>query len=265
MINFILPMLYENLNFNNYLTEYIKAYPEHLNYNNINILAQSGNPPFSFWHGGLNTCAYSKRVLLYPELMNIVNFDTKTPIILDFSNIYLDINPNWIFDPHVKMILEVFSNRGNYIKVSNDCIRDRITTFYPNYYYIYKNYNNNLDAINIDNYSYVEQASQSGCTKTKIINILYNKCELCPKHCLEEENLAQFSFSQKSAIKECNISLFNINQLRERYESLRHKGISTFYFGDTITESDLGQFNQILILFFIKPEYRDHFYGGYYD
>jgi hypothetical protein len=30
---------------------------------------------------------------------------TATPIVLDFSNIYLNINENWIKDPHVKAIL----------------------------------------------------------------------------------------------------------------------------------------------------------------
>lgn len=261
MINFILPHCFDNQIFNTIFADYIHNFPEHLNFKErVNIYAYSGNAPFSFWHGGINT-DYDNDVYLQPRMIDL-SIKLNAPIILDFSNIYLDTNENWIKDPHIQMTLKTFENKGNFIKVSDSQIIETINQHTLGYDYILKlsdveNYN--VDAI--DKYQFIELHDLTFNSKKH--NILYplcNPCIDCPKkhECQMNENFYQYTFSGKTSIGQCSNFIFDAQEEYKKYCNARLQGYTMFYFDD-IPISRLDNFNAFLVQFFIKPEYFQHF------
>ena len=254
MINFILPQAYRNNIFNKHLKEYIAAYPEHLTFKErVNIYAQEGNFPFSFWHGGVNTCHEDKKIILQNEVQSFSN-DLNTPLILDFSNQFLDKCCQWIDDPHVNMILKVFENRGNYVLVNNDSILSIIKNQYPGYSFILKFCQ---QSFNENNYDLIEGKTRYN---NKSIYPLFNKCFYCQQYneCLSQENASQAMFSKESVISNCKLQYSILENVMTEYKKGKLMGYHYFYFGD-IPVKDLPSFNQFLMEFFIAPEYYNHF------
>lgn len=254
MINFILPQAYRNNIFNKHLKEYIATYPEHLTFKEkINIFAQEGNFPFSFWHGGINTCHEDKKIILQNEVCQFAN-DLNTPLILDFSNQFLDKYYQWIEDPHISMILKTFENRGNYILVNSDIILSTIQNRYPGYAFILKFYQQSFDE---NNYDLIEGKTSYN---NKSIYPLFNKCFYCPQYmeCLNQENAFQAMFSKESVASKCILKYPTLKDVIAEYKKGKLMGYHFFYFGD-IPFKDLPSFNQFLMEFFIAPEYYGHF------
>lgn len=259
MVNFILPHLYFNNRFNSFLKGYILSNPEKTNFTEkVNIFAEYGNFPFSFWHGGINTNSNSRKIFLQDKVSEYCN-KSVMPIIIDCSNFYLNTSFKWLKDPHLKMILSEFENRGNYIKVSNSLVKDAIEKEYPGYWFILK-YNNDKEEKNLNNFSYIEILNNipSECKKSQILYPLLNRCKNCFEPCEEIENLYQFTFSSLSKISKCRVNSWDGEQILKEYKEARQKGYTYFYFGE-VTAEELENFNNFLINFFIKPEYQDEF------
>lgn len=259
MINFILPHCFHNDNFNCYLREYIRIYPNRLNFpERVNIFAQQGNFPFSFWHGGINTNIKTDKLMLYPNLNDYSNH-LSMPVILDFSNIYLPLIKTWIYDTHVQMTLKLFNNQGNYIKVSSNEIKLQIQEFFPNYNFILKN--ECIDINNNKDYEFFETQNLNFQNHNKIIYSLRDKCKYCDIKCHEEEQLYQFSFSEQSVRTDCVVTYPNLDAVKNDYENARKQGYVNFSFGD-MPVNDIQNFNNFLIHFFIKPEFHQFFLEG---
>lgn len=256
MVNFILPNFYYNSRFNNYLANYIKVYPQHLNFSeNINIFAQEGNFPFSFWHGKINTNQADGEICLYPDMFEYKQ-NTITPIIFDCTNIYLSYNQLWLKDAHFQSVMNMFANSGCYVKTHDDSIRKAILDLHPHYFFITTNekeYDQNYDFIITNNCDFKPY--------NKTIYTLNNRCEFCKKDCLQRENLNQFTFSSESLMTNCPISIFNVEQLSSQYEKSRKMGYTYFRF-EEISINLIEEFNKTLLNFFIKPEFQENFLRG---
>lgn len=254
MINFILPNFYSNYKFNNLLKRYIRMYPNYLNFNDqINIYGQQGNFPYSFWHGGINT-NQDKSIVLYNQAIEYSN-NFEMPLIFDYSNIYLSTNNFWIKDPHAKMILSLFENQGNFIKVSDLQTKELIQAEYPGYNFILKDINTNL----IKDFSFIELNNDNNVeNKNKVLYPLRVKCLKCTLNCLEQENLLQFNFFEESCFKSCSENHSSTLEVLQEYQEARKKGYTNFYFGEVL-DNDIINLNQFLMEFFIKKEYQEHF------
>lgn len=259
MINFILPHCYYNDTFNQNLRNYIRVYPQRLNFSErINIFAQYGNFPFSFWHGGINTNIKQDKLMLYSHINDYSNH-LSMPIILDFSNNYLTLNKNWIYDPHIQMTLKLFDNQGNYIKVNSDIVQLQIQKFF-NYNFILKTDNLNND-INYQNYDFIETAQQDNNLRNLILYPLRSKCCFCANNCHNEEELYQFTFSEKSIRTNCDYAYPTLEDVRQNYQMARSQGYTNFYF-EEMPPKDIVNFNSFLLHFFIKPEFHQSFLEG---
>lgn len=260
MINFILPQLYKNVDFNTALFYYLRKYPERSNFSErINIFAQAGNFPYSFWHGGLNTNIVDNHIVLQSEAVHYYS-NNPTLLMFDFCNHKLLETNTWIQDPHVKMVLNVFKNKGHLIKVPSIEIKEIIDKDFPGYDYVIQDCG---QPFNPDDFLYIslETLNNEISIPNKSFYPILNQCVDCPNmmQCRDTENLFQYTFSEMSTRVECpKKDNKNVEQIYQEILDARHKGYRFFEFGDVPVEY-LEKFNDVLINLLIKPEYREQF------
>ena len=262
MINFILPQMYKNCKFNQSLCRYIKVHPERVVNDfseRVNIFAQAGNFPYSFWNGSINTDIVDNHIVLQTEAMQYY-LSNNTLLMFDFTNLKLQESPSWIEDPHVKMVLNTFKNKGHLIKVVSSEIKDLIDGQFPGYDYVIEDIGQDY---NSDNFLYISIGSLSSNIPRplKTFYPVFNKCVSCEDclKCKEIENLQQYAFCEASVKNQCSKpENWNADFWREEILKARKSGYRFFEFGD-IPIDKIEQFNFMLIDLLIKPEFRGSF------
>ena len=130
-INFSLPFFIQNLNFNNFLKQYLKKYPEKARFLNSSIDSVYGNFAWTYWNGGINN--NNGKISLYNDIF-MINNQSHIPIQLNCSNIFLENND--LYDTHMNVIFKLLENNGNLIELSNIQFYEFLSKKYPGYDYI---------------------------------------------------------------------------------------------------------------------------------
>ena len=130
-INFSLPFFIQNLNFNNFLKQYLKKYPERARFLNSSIDSVYGNFSWTYWNGGINN--NTGKISLYNDIF-MINNQSHIPIQLNCSNIFLENND--LYDTHMNVIFKLLENNGNLIELSNIQFYEFLSKKYPGYDYI---------------------------------------------------------------------------------------------------------------------------------
>lgn len=264
MYYFILPYFYLNYKFNSKLLMYTYYHPERTNFP-ANIKMSYGNFPFSFWNGGLNINKINNHTVLYPEAIQF-QIESNYPVIIDCSNSFLQAK--YLNDNYINMVLSIFENSNNFIKISDQKIKDNIVKKYPNYKFIlssqfFDNKDIELNQNYINQYNYIELSQyldKNIINKNKIICPLLNKCYQCNniQECLKQEHYNQINFSNKSQISNCLYN-YDINLLQQEFQQAKLDGYTIFQFQEPVWEQN-EDFKKLLVLFFIKPQYHKDFF-----
>lgn len=259
MFYFLLPNMYTEYAFNDFLIEYLKNNEDKTNFQ-ARIEMVYGNYPFSFWGGDENNNEQAYEIVTRKESLAFVEAFS-VPICIDMGNIYL-LNED-IYDRHLNMVIETLAYKGNYVRLSNSTLLNYINDKHFGYKFIASS-DDIVSQSDIEKFDYFEipaymnqyLATEVPYTSTTIIT-LGNKCQFCPKdtvvECRRKEHQNQILFSTKSILKTC-ANLVAVDMLEE-LKILQTLGYNRF----KISPTD----EQTLIEFFIKPEYQDEFRKEY--
>lgn len=261
MINISLPLFYENYKFNNFFKQY--SYEKNKTVIDFNIEYSYGSFPQSSWNGGPNI--YHNNLVLYGE-MERLRQKSFIPFRIDCSNCFL--NDNDYYDRHQNVILDIYSDSGNIIDISNLKLLNHLQEKYLNLQYSFSNNAEILHQFNPDIINTIIE--QDNCVlvtfnSANIINDIKNKqkCELvigkqcpCPVNtylqCISIEQNNQLNFSKNSQFQSCAKTIKKIDYIKEIENN---KIFSHFKIAPPKDIKQLYTFNQNLIFNFIKPEY----------
>lgn len=282
MLYFYLPYLSENFTLNNYLKLYVKYKDmSHIFNFDFRIIGQYGNFPYSFFSGDINTCLGDNNVVLYDAARNYC--DGTAVVVIDFSNIFIEEKD--LCDAKVKMVLDIFSERGNFISISNPEIKKLIEKEYKGYRFILSENLNLYSEIPIEgidslfeifevekielpsNYALSNlEKIKNIKNKNKIIIVLQNECSNCSyevyKNCKIIEHNNQINFSKKSCIESCSEKIYPTD-IFNQMEYFKKLGFSNFKISPMFSY-DMERFNRFLLDFFIKKEYQQMFMDEYF-
>ena len=276
-INFSLPFFIQNLNFNNFLKQYLKKYPEKARFLNSSIDSVYGNFAWTYWNGGINN--NNGKISLYNDIF-MINNQSHIPIQLNCSNIFLENND--LYDTHMNVIFKLLENNGNLIELSNIQFYEFLSKKYPGYDYILSSnadlihpFDENIlniiisqnafkqiilpERLSLDNNFNINLKNKN---KYKIIilsKFIHNNLSKEQEFILQEQK-NQSLFSEKSIYSTCDFLKTDIDikkeiELIQYYISL---GFSNFII-DEQPLYNLTLLNNNIIQLLIKEEYQLNF------
>lgn len=284
MIFLSLPLLYDNLELNNFLKKFIYAHQNKEIFNVPLVIESSyGSFPYSSWNGDVNN-NWGKILPTYNDFYAYFN-KVETPARIDCSNIY--ITKEDLYDIHQNVILEAGDRCGNIIEFSDLGVFNYLKEQYKNYFFIVSK---NIDLIhpvdlnivnaftdqdefylfNLPNRFYNDiEFLKSLNNKFKIeINIGYRcQCNNFNKEqeCNRQEMHNQIEFSGCSIYQDCvyTNSYMSLNMM-ENIKKFIDLGFSHFKI-ETPPVAKINIFNNYLIKNLIKPEYQLEFINDFYS
>ena len=276
-INFSLPFFIQNLNFNNFLKQYLKKYPERARFLNSSIDSVYGNFSWTYWNGGINN--NTGKISLYNDIF-MINNQSHIPIQLNCSNIFLENND--LYDTHMNVIFKLLENNGNLIELSNIQFYEFLSKKYPGYDYILSSnadlihpFDENILNIIISQNAFKQiilperlsldnnfNTNLKNKNKYKIIilsKFIHNNLSKEQEFILQEQK-NQSLFSEKSIYSTCDFLKTDIDikkeiELIQYYISL---GFSNFII-DEQPLYNLTLLNNNIIQLLIKEEYQLNF------
>lgn len=284
MIFLSLPLLYDNLELNNFLKKFIYAHQNKEIFNVPLVIESSyGSFPYSSWNGDVNN-NWGKILPTYNDFYAFFN-RVETPTRIDCSNIY--ITKEDLYDIHQNVIIEAGDRCGNIIEFSDLGVFNYLKEQYKNYFFIVSK---NIDLIhpvdlnivnaftdqdefylfNLPNRFYNDiEFLKSLNNKFKIeINIGYRcQCNNFNKEqeCNKQEMHNQIEFSGCSIYQDCvyTNSYMSLNMI-EDIKKFIDLGFSHFKI-ETPPVAKINIFNNYLIKNLIKPEYQLEFINDFYS
>lgn len=275
MIFISLPLLYDNLKFNNFLKTFIYSHQKKEIFNiPMTFDSAHGSLPFSYWNGDVNN-NWGTNLPIYNDIQNFFK-SLNLPARINCSNILLCLED--LEDIHQNIILDAANNCGNLIEFSDLGIYNYIKEKYKNYFFVVSD---KIDLIHpldekIIN-TFLEQDDfylfnlpsrfyndedflKSLNNKFKVeINIgLRCKCNNIDqeKECILQEQHNQIEFSGCSVFQNCPyISSYYGLSLIEDIKKFSALGFSHFKI-ETPPVDKIPYFNNFLIENIIKEEYR---------
>lgn len=276
-INFSLPFFIQNLNFNNFLKQYLKKYPERVRFLNSSIDSVYGNFAWTYWNGGINN--NTGKISLYNDIF-MINNQSHIPIQLNCSNIFLENND--LHDVHMNVIFKLLENNGNLIELSNIQFYELLSQKYPGYDYILSSnadliypFNKDIldtivsqnvfkqiilpERLSLDN-NFNSNLKNKNKYKIIILSKFTHNNLLKEQEYILQEQKNQSLFSEKSIYSTCDFLKTNIDikkeiELIQYYISL---GFSNFII-DEQPLYNLTLLNNNIIQLLIKEEYQLNF------
>lgn len=285
MIYFSIPFEISQLNFLNFLANFLEDYPQYIKIKNSKIISYYGNFNYCYFNG-LENNHLNNKIQLNSELKTISN-NIKIPLRIDLSNIFL-IEKNY-FDIHMNIILKNFNGQGNYIDLIDKNLYSYCKEKYPFFFY---NFSNNIELIQklkitdinnlilsnqfelitlSENYvDFEEKNIDDIINKNKCEIKIDNYCLYCSylqkQECLKKEQEFIYNYSSHSILNTCyynnNFNLDVILLLIDKINKYNQQGFNYFKIQKPLNK-DNKYFQLFFINLFIKNEYQYFFYNEY--
>lgn len=222
--------------------------------------------PYSLWNGGINSNI--DNLLLYEDIGEF-QYKFLTPFRLDCSNIY--INKYDFLNKYMNLLLDLFSNSGTQIELSNIDLYKYIKEKYDSYNFIFSKNADYIHPFDIDiieqlceeNFSLISLPNRFNSDlnllsqikdKTKIEITICNKCLNCQSqnNCNIQEQQNQYNFMEASIYNYsiCDKSkTYNINNQLEIFQEIKpfaEIGISHFRIDNPFREKTNEYYNWLL-------------------
>ena len=284
MIFLSLPLLYDNLELNNFLKKFIYAHQNKEIFNVPLVIESSyGSFPYSSWNGDVNN-NWGNVLPTYNDFYSYFN-KVETPARIDCSNIFLTEED--LYDVHQNVILEAGDRCGNIIEFSDLGVFNYLKEQYKNYFFIVSK---NIDLIhpvdldivnaftnqnefylfNLPNRFYNdEEFLKSLDNKFKIEINIGQKCNCNnftkEQECNKQEMHNQIEFSGCSIYQDCVYTnqYMSLN-IMENIKKFTDLGFSHFKI-ETPPVAKISIFNNYLIKNLVKPEYQLEFINDFYS
>lgn len=284
MIFLSLPLLYDNLELNNFLKKFIYAH-QNKEIFNIPLVIESayGSFPYSSWNGDVNN-NWGKVLPTYNNFQSFFN-KVDMPVRIDCSNIFLTKED--LYDVHQNIILQLGDSCGNILEISDLGVFNYLKENYKNYFFIVSK---NIDLIhpvdadiinvfteqedfylfNLPNkFNKDQEFLKTLNNKFKIEINIGCKCQCNnsqqEQQCNEQEMHNQLEFSGCSIYQDCVYTnpYMSLNILDD-IKYFTELGFSHFKI-ETPPISKIPLFNNYLIKNLIKPEYQLEFKNDFYS